>query len=170
MKTHADTYGRTTGNPYVPAVSDNIKELPDQAPVVSLLDNLPGQIAEVVRHEENMIRPMTEVDQVIVNDLNARYPNFGGEPGEYPKLLSRPDVVRNKLWVMKFDGGHKCTTSVLTVGRTKDDMQRKILPTMGFNYLARRPEEVLPARFVELGMLGVAALSVMSADPVEGLA
>jgi hypothetical protein len=169
-RTHADSYGRVVGNPYVGVVADDVKELPTGAPSVAVLEALPGPIAEVVRHEHLMIRPLGVAESEMLASLNARYSQFAGEAPEYPKLLTRPDVVSNRLWEMHFDGEEVATTAILAVGRSKDTQIRKILPTMGFNYLVRRPEEVLDPAYVDIGMMGVGALGTISADPSRGLA
>ena len=52
---------------------------------------------------------------------------------------------------------------VLAVGRRKDSMLRKILAQVPGDYLLRDPEEILPQRLLELGMLGGTALGRIEA-------
>ena len=96
-------------------------------------------------------------------DFNRRYNHCGGASGQFPRYLNR-DVAED-LWDLDELG--KCTAkanmAVLAVGRRKDDAQRKILATVPFNCLKRRPRELLPDKYFNLGMLGGTALARVSA-------
>ena len=57
----------------------------------------------------------------------------------------------------------KANTAVLAVGQRKDNLLRKILAVVPGNLVLRKPQEVLPAKFLCLGMLGGALLSRVAA-------
>ena len=103
----------------------------------------------------------------MLDELNRRYSHFGGRPDEYPKYLNRADVEDYFLFV--FDGEEFGSAACLAVGRRKDMMQRKIWAVVLLNFGWRRPEDVLPAKFLNRGMIGPAAFSLMTPCRWRGL-
>ena len=163
-----DCYGRILDDsPYRPVRSDDVKELPIDAPTVQLLSNLPGQIAEILRDPARVERKCSPEDTEMLRELNRRYSSFGGPREEYGKYLRREDV--REYFVYKHGGEQKGNAAFLAVGRRKDNQQRKIWACVPMNFGLVRPEEVLPVHFIQLGMMAAASLGLVACDRNVGL-
>lgn len=158
-KSLADCYGRTPGKDvYRPFVPKNIAELEEGSPVVIALDVLPGQIAEVLAHEANVIRILTEGEGEVFQDLQRRYAHVGGEEEEWYEYHDRVDV--DGYWMYGLEEWCKAFAAVLAVGRAKDARLRKLIACCPVNFLTIALLLLFPnlAHWTDMGMPGGALL------------
>lgn len=166
-KSMADIYGRVEGKlVYEEFEAARIKELPNDAPEVDMLENLEDEISVVYQQRESVMRPLDALEKEELRDLQRRYDHFGGQADQWEAYHSRPGICR--LWEYVEDDPSYMTCAVLAVGRAKDTMQRKIMAMCPANFAMYDVDTLWPNRpdITDLGMLGGASLSrVRCAEP-----
>ena len=167
----ADDYGQRA-DPYQPVIGLAIKELEKGAPKISMLDALPGRLAETIKHPHLMIKSLSQEEEVMAKELRRKYSYFGGAAEQHKIYHSRADT--QDLWDFHFDGEEKAVAAFMAVGkkvRAGEDstVQRKILAACHKIFMWRSPKEVLDEEFCELGMGGPTALTRVTADRQKGM-
>lgn len=161
-KSLADCYGRTsTATLYRPFIASEIKENPRESPEVDALSYIGGSFRDTIMNKALMMRELTPDEQRSWDEPNRAYDIFGGSKKEWVRYLNL--AVAEPLFHFAPAADCGACTGVVAVGRAKDTKLRKILAAIPFNLLMRKPEEVLDSLDTELGMLGPAALSCVSA-------
>ena len=62
--------------------ADDVADLPAGSPVVPLLPNLPGRVAEAIRDHTRLLRELTDEEREIQRELRRKYDHFGGSSGD----------------------------------------------------------------------------------------
>ena len=92
-KCACDIYGRCpTREIYRPFVSELMKELLTDAPVVEGLAHWPPEVAKVYASPECVLKEMPADDESMFDELQRKYSHLGGEQGEWVAYHHRCDV------------------------------------------------------------------------------
>jgi hypothetical protein len=113
---HEECYGKDGGtpSPYSDFVANNVKELPADSPIVSLVHELPPPIAEAISDPKRMMKVLTAEDKIKFDSLQVRYNHCGGPAGEWERYLNLDSAA--DLWWMGFEEDVVANVAVLAVG------------------------------------------------------